>query len=110
MERRVNVNGEEAYARTPVGSEEPLSDDVVEIERSTTPPGDQGPCLYFGPAGERCSRRAVAGGFCRRHLPGAKAAPSDGQRLRKLIALIAALAVAWPFLEDVIREIARLFK
>ncbi len=110
MERRVRVNGEEVYEAESAAWEKTLSVDVVEVEAATTPPADQGPCLYFGPAGERCSRRAVAGGYCRRHLPGAKAAPSDGQRLRKLVALIAALAVAWPFLEDVIREIARLFK
>jgi hypothetical protein len=26
-----------------------------------------GPCLYFGPRGERCERRATATGFCARH-------------------------------------------
>jgi hypothetical protein len=25
---------------------------------------DQGPCLYLGPRGQRCGRRATAGGFC----------------------------------------------
>ena len=32
--------------------------------------GDQGPCLYFGPQGQRCDRPAIADGFCARHLPG----------------------------------------
>jgi hypothetical protein len=31
--------------------------------------GDQGPCLYFGPQGQRCDRPAIANGFCGRHLP-----------------------------------------
>lgn len=31
--------------------------------------GDQGPCLYFGPQGQRCDRPAIANGFCARHLP-----------------------------------------
>jgi len=31
--------------------------------------GDQGPCLYFGPQGQRCDRPAIANGFCPRHLP-----------------------------------------
>ncbi len=31
--------------------------------------GDQGPCLYFGPQGQRCDRPAIASGFCARHLP-----------------------------------------
>jgi hypothetical protein len=31
--------------------------------------GDQGPCLYFGPQGQRCDRPAIAYGFCARHLP-----------------------------------------
>ena len=26
-----------------------------------------GPCLYFGPHGERCEKRATATGFCARH-------------------------------------------
>lgn len=26
-----------------------------------------GPCLYFGPRGERCERRATVTGFCARH-------------------------------------------
>ena len=30
---------------------------------------DQGPCLYFGPQGQRCSRPAIANGFCARHMP-----------------------------------------
>src|SRR5271157_6011556 len=30
---------------------------------------DQGPCLYFGPQGQRCSRPAIANGFCARHKP-----------------------------------------
>jgi hypothetical protein len=31
--------------------------------------GDQGPCLYFGPQGQRCDRPAIANNFCARHLP-----------------------------------------
>jgi hypothetical protein len=70
--------------------------------------GDQGPCLYFGPAGQRCSRRALPGGFCAIHRPGAKAIVKSSTKPTKIIAaIIGMVGVLWPFLVDIIREIAR---
>src|ERR1700683_2763313 len=40
-------------------------------EISSAPRGDQGPCLYLGPGGQRCDRCATRDGFCSKHLPGA---------------------------------------
>lgn len=70
--------------------------------------GDQGPCLYFGPAGQRCSRRALPGGFCAAHRPGAKAISQPSSKPIKIIAaIIGMVGVLWPYLVDVIREIVR---
>jgi hypothetical protein len=72
--------------------------------------GDQGPCLYFGPAGQRCNRRAVEGSFCARHQPGAVQVLSLPQISRRGVAVIGLLAVLWPVLADLIREVLRLLR
>ncbi|MGH9701288.1 MAG: hypothetical protein ACRD5R_18440 [Candidatus Acidiferrales bacterium] len=69
---------------------------------------DQGPCLYFGPAGQRCERPALAGGFCSRHMPGAKVIKRISSPSRILAAIGAILGILWPYLADVVREIMRL--
>jgi hypothetical protein len=84
---------------------------------------DQGPCLYFGPQGQRCSRPAIANGFCARHMPaqlGQPATPAAasytrpgaaplGSRPRgRIIAIgIAIFAALWPVVADLLREIIR---
>jgi hypothetical protein len=84
---------------------------------------DQGPCLYFGPQGQRCDRRAVADGFCRRHLSAqlnqsarfGAAAPAqpgvasrDSKPFARVIAVgIAIFAALWPVIADLLREIIR---
>jgi hypothetical protein len=84
---------------------------------------DQGPCLYFGPQGQRCDRRAIANGFCRRHLPaqldqsarfGARSparpgvAPPGSKPFARVIAVgIAIFAALWPVIADLLREIIR---
>jgi hypothetical protein len=70
--------------------------------------GDQGPCLYFGPAGQRCKERALAGGFCARHT--SNAGPREATVTvspRKVIAILAAGVALWPILADVVRAILR---
>jgi len=82
--------------------------------------GDQGPCLYFGPAGERCDRRALRDGYCSAHLASkpnqlastdataGPAAEKPYQRTIKVVsALIALLGFLAPLLENVIREFLR---
>ena len=76
---------------------------------------DQGPCLYFGPQGQRCDRRAVADGFCRRHLPaqlGEASQPgvarSGSKPFARVIAVgIAMFAALWPVIAELLREIFR---
>src|ERR1700691_4554760 len=76
---------------------------------------DQGPCLYFGPQGQRCDRRAVADGFCRRHLSaqlGETAQPgvarSGSKPFARVIAVgIAIFAALWPVIAELLREIFR---
>jgi len=86
----------------------------------TTPPvgilakgADQGPCLYFGPRGQRCDRRATNAGFCAIHQPNAVAAAGTAasgisKPSKKFIAsLLAIAAVVWPYLADIVREVIR---
>jgi hypothetical protein len=77
----------------------------------STAESEQGPCLYFGPAGQRCSRPALAGGFCSRHSPDARTdAATTTISPRKLIAILAAAVALWPILADVIRAILRFIR
>jgi hypothetical protein len=119
-----NLDPEQAAARET--GVEPDSDGVERASYgvSTTRDGgtftsgknrnDQGPCLYFGPQGQRCSRPAVANGFCARHMPAqlgqpAKPAAALGSRpLGRIIAIgIAIFAALWPVVADLLREIIR---
>ncbi|MFZ0084599.1 MAG: hypothetical protein WA211_08980 [Candidatus Acidiferrales bacterium] len=67
---------------------------------------NQGPCLYLGPSGQRCSNAATVGGFCTRHQPGEASTVSRGVS-RLAAAGIGILAVMWPVLADLLREVLR---
>jgi hypothetical protein len=80
--------------------------------------GDQGPCLYLGEAGQRCSRRAVEGGFCLAHqgqrdsLNRQVEEPSEqtkrvAGRSRMLAAAIGLVGILGPYVYDLVREILR---
>lgn len=78
--------------------------------------GDFGPCLYFGPRGERCTRPALEGGFCARHAHSSQKTTGEPEEEsgiapvltpKRLGALIAAAAALWPFVADVVKEILR---
>jgi hypothetical protein len=71
---------------------------------------DYGPCLYLGPAGQRCSRRANEGGFCELHRLGAKPVAGVATNPRRAIAILAALAALLPWLTDLVRELLRFFR
>jgi hypothetical protein len=88
------------------------SEDAVEIEDfpALSEPiqeggREPGPCLYFGPGGQRCSRPSLDGSFCASHgtRGGVKAAMRDYGRV--LAATVAIVALLWPYLHDVVREI-----
>ncbi len=68
---------------------------------------DQGPCLYLGPRGQRCGRRAVTGGFCAIHQPGAISLPKVGVSKKTLAAIAAIAGGLWPLIADLMREIMR---
>ncbi|MGA8145254.1 MAG: hypothetical protein WB987_15310 [Candidatus Acidiferrales bacterium] len=71
---------------------------------------DQGPCLYLGPAGQRCTQRAIEGGFCARHQHGAPAIIGPFLTPKKIAALFVALAMLWPELARIISALVRLFR
>jgi len=68
------------------------------------------PCLYLGPAGQRCNRPATDSGFCSRHqredtAPGPTLVPS-----RRVAVLMVIVALLWPILADLVRELIRLIR
>lgn len=64
------------------------------------------PCLHLGAGGERCTRPARESGFCERHDPDTRINIA-GVLTKRLWAVFALLAVLWPLLVDVVREIIR---
>jgi hypothetical protein len=68
---------------------------------------DQGPCLYLGPSGQRCDRRALAGGYCASHRPGGIGLPKIAVTKKTLAAIAAASWFLWPYVGEVVREIIR---
>ena len=110
MDRGVSVNAK--YLGDYAGGAEDARFDDWNPRASTTPvPGaDFGPCLYLGPAGERCSRRALEGGFCAAHQPGAKPAESKTSHTKRVAAVVGALAALLPWLIDLLRELLRLLR
>jgi hypothetical protein len=70
---------------------------------------DLGPCLYLGPSGERCYKRATNGGFCAAHQPGATARAKIAKRSKVMAAIAGLLGALWPYIYDFVRELLRLF-
>jgi hypothetical protein len=75
---------------------------------STT--ADQGPCLYLGPAGQRCSRRATMGGYCSQHQPGAAGISVPTISPKKMAAIGVAIAMLWPEIVKVASALIRLIR
>jgi hypothetical protein len=105
MERDVRVNAE-YLGDYPSGTER---------ERAAVPAGlagnaDYGPCLYLGPVGQRCDRRALAGGFCAWHRPGARPPVGSTPSAKRVAAVIGALVALLPWLGELIRELLRMLR
>jgi hypothetical protein len=85
----------------------PVSE-ISSSQASTNPAAvkNWGPCLYLGPAGQRCAKPALEGGFCAVHAPGSDAAITPNRR-RVLAAVAAIVGILWPYVDDVVREIIR---
>src|SRR5580704_2324985 len=104
---RTNPIGTPVFVPPP-GAENEYGIETGDMELAKPAPGDQGPCLYFGPRGERCGRRAVRDGFCTAHLPGAtvSATAKNTTPSKKILAVLIAISgLLWPLLADVVREI-----
>ncbi len=94
----------------PSDAQEEFGIETGDMQLAQPKPGDQGPCLYLGPQGQRCTRRALRDGFCANHLPGAGAI--GGEKLhtpsKKVIAALLAISgLLWPLLADIVREVLR---
>ena len=117
MERRVSVNAKETSG-TPQGLRDHLPEgwrDQELLETQGFPadgspnegePQARGPCLYFGPSGERCSRPALAGGVRAQHGPGGRMEALKNPA-RILAAALGIVALIWPYVNDLVREILR---
>lgn len=80
----------------------------------------QYPCLYIGPAGQRCSLPAREDGFCVKHQlrsptgPGANAQNvdeiSESTIAKRALAVIGVLVALWPLIAELIRELRRLLR
>lgn len=73
----------------------------------TSPPG--GFCLYLGERGGRCSLPARESGYCAQHDP-ELVMPEPNVAVRRLLAVLALLAVLWPLLLDFVRLTGRLLR
>jgi hypothetical protein len=70
-------------------------------------------CLYFGPSGERCYRPALNNGFCARHQdnPSPTALRDEARaRTKKAAAAAGIIAVIWPLIEELLRQLFRFFR
>ena len=93
---------------------EPTEGDFVVEPGEKMAAADLGPCLYLGSAGQRCTSRATASGFCRRHQPDVNVpgVPADTPLLspRRVGAIFTILALLWPLLADIVRALIRYFR
>ena len=80
------------------------------LEPTRTLPGDRRLCLYLGPAGQRCDRRATRDSFCQRHQPVTPADSTPFFTPKKLAAFLIALAMLWPELTRFLSALARLLR
>src|SRR5215469_11292978 len=107
MERRVTVNDriERFELETPPDLE-PLPEAAETPSTAKARPA-LGPCLYLGPAGQRCRKPAIAGGYCPRHHvdPELKAEGRDYTRV--VVATVALVIIIWPYVSDLVRDLIR---
>jgi hypothetical protein len=100
------------------GRTQDISRNSAPSPRVTAPAkADEGPCLYLGPAGQRCDRRATRGCFCAAHQPKAPnlLAPQSVFSTftltpKKIAAFFIALAMLWPEIAKAISALIRLFR
>ncbi|HEY6466161.1 MAG TPA: hypothetical protein VIY69_09235 [Candidatus Acidoferrales bacterium] len=101
MERRVTVNDRIERLELEV----PPELQAAEMGAKPARRNSQGPCLYFGPKGERCSRPALEGGYCAAHQANGAASLSARSYSRVLAATIALILIVWPYISDLVRDL-----
>jgi hypothetical protein len=103
MERRVTVNDriERVELDVPEELESPAGSPQERHDSSN------GPCLYLGPHGERCSRPALAGGYCARHHSDPAFRLPARNYTRVLAATVALILIVWPYLSGLAHELLR---
>lgn len=97
---------------------DPPEQDFLAPDSANQAATDFGPCLYLGPAGQRCGGRAAANGFCRRHQPDSRFLKESGGigpatpllSPRRVGVIFTILALLWPLLADIIRELIRFLR
>ena len=113
MERRVTVNDRIEHLNIDPpdfhrSEEDPSEEDWLE---ENAPPKSkttgQGPCLYLGARGERCTRPALAGGYCAKHHADPELRSPGRNYTRVLVASVALILVVWPYLADALRDLAQ---
>ena len=98
----------DTFEDTWVASADDVTAGVQTLSSSTRDSNsDQGPCLYLGPGGQRCDRRAMEGGYCAKHRPGAISLPKPSFSKKTLAAIIGLAGIFWPYLADLVREFVR---
>jgi hypothetical protein len=101
MDRNVRVNAQAAS-----DTSSPIEGFPAHLAASGAAKADLGPCLYLGPAGQRCDERAFETGYCARHQTGA--APPIVAGSKVVAASVGIIGLLWPYLADLVREIIRL--
>jgi hypothetical protein len=97
------AEGAEDHAYDPSGEHDDLSATAPIVAASNV---DSGPCLYLGPAGQRCDRRAVDGAFCAVHRTAGIASKFRDPR-RILAAAVTIVVLLWPYVDELVHEIIR---
>jgi hypothetical protein len=103
MERRVTVNDRIERVELEVPPELAQDETADEPLRA----GSHGPCLYLGPKGQRCSRRASEGGYCTTHQAGGASGIAERSYGRVLTATIAVMLIVWPYISGLVHELIR---
>jgi hypothetical protein len=109
MERRVTVN--DGIERVELEILEELEaverDDEAKLSDDQRIAAGHGPCLHLGHQGQRCSRQALAGGYCARHHSDPELRMPGRNYTRVIVATVALVAIVWPYVAEVVRDLIR---
>ncbi len=109
MERRVTVNDgiERVELEIPEELEALEPDDEARSSDEQRRAEVFGSCLHLGQQGQRCSRPALAGGYCARHHSDPELRMPGRNYTRVLVATVALAVIVWPYIAEVVRDLIR---